>query len=145
MQRSEEYHGKCVVEGGALLEPGFGLVGEGGLALRREGLELVPYPPAQRMEYKEEGQVRDILSEAAVLGVRVVLGNSLSMMSAVAHEYVLLTILRPGTQPSVSLCAYLSHRGSEASIYQQRSTSKGPRGAYVLTQYMGSRSSTGCK
>lgn len=84
MQRSEKYHGKDVVEGGALLEPGFGMVGEGRLALRREGLEFVPYTPKQRVEYNEQCQVRDILSEAAVLGICVVLGNSLSITSGAA-------------------------------------------------------------
>lgn len=54
MQCSEEYHGKGVIEGGALLEPGFGLVGEGRLALGREGLELVPYTPKQWVEYNEQ-------------------------------------------------------------------------------------------
>lgn len=86
MQCSEEDHGKGVIEGGALLEPGFGLVGEGRLALRREGLELVPYSPKQRVEYNEQCQVRDILSEAAVLGICVVLGNSLSITSGAACE-----------------------------------------------------------
>lgn len=86
MQCSEEYHGKGVIEGGALLEPGFGLVGEGGLALRREGLEFVPYTPKQRVKYNEQCQVRDILSEAAVLRICVVLGNCLSITSGAARK-----------------------------------------------------------
>lgn len=95
MQRGQEYYSKGVVEGSALLESGFGLVGEGDLALRREGLELVPQLPQQWVEYKQEGQIWDILSEAAVLGVGVILRIAFSTVSEAAHGYMCAHDLAP--------------------------------------------------
>lgn len=72
MEGSQEDQSEVVVEGGALLEAGFGLV-EGRLGCRDRPAELVPCFSAERVEDEEERHVRDILSEVVVLRIAIVL------------------------------------------------------------------------
>lgn len=72
MQGSEEHQCKGIIEGGSLIEAGFGGV-NGRLARRQGPVELVVCFAAEWVEYEEGSHVGDVRTEAAVLGIGIVL------------------------------------------------------------------------